>query len=223
MSHKYLNPAEKIEEHMRIRNWQEWGFVIYRGTYSDQTAWTECLSRIRYRLEETLSSFERLDLLDKFVLTVFEDASRFDGARTATIREDFRNWSAGDSRMHLQQQQQEQQRRQQRQPLSGDDHTTDHASSNWPTFNARHDFCIYIDSDSLTSIVNGPPPSAEDYMYSKDDEGWVKMIKLLWKPVADDDEDDDDRGPPIEGCTAEDVGWMKVEYGDSMVEFYDFF
>ena len=89
---------------------------------------------------------------------------------------------------------------------------------------SRYTYCIYADAESIKSVINGEGPGStatQDILHPK---AFVKLIDYQWKEhpeprqpdsdgsdFDDDDEEESDEGyPPIDGCTKEDVGWMKV-------------
>lgn len=94
--------------------------------------------------------------------------------------------------------------------------------SNFPA--ARYRFCFSIDKESLQSVLEAP------LEYYSDEGAIVDMLSGWWKeepeeydPEDYDPEDPQDgkvKGPlierwdPIEGCTLENVGWMKVSSRD---------
>lgn len=90
----------------------------------------------------------------------------------------------------------------------------------------RYNYCIQIDEESMRSLLS-----------PEEDRPWVKIIKADWKPREKEPpqfvpgpgwvmetrgkfkdveydkfftEEDDEEFPPIEGCTDQDVGWMKM-------------
>jgi hypothetical protein len=91
---------------------------------------------------------------------------------------------------------------------------------------ARYRFCLFVNEESLQSVLQAP---SED---SNIDDEFVNMLKGLWKPesLGDYDQEDiedyieefgsagglvDNSYEPIEGCTVQDVGWMKVSFSDA--------
>lgn len=103
----------------------------------------------------------------------------------------------------------------------------------------RCNYCIQIDEDSMRSLLS-----------TEEDGPWVKIIKAQWEPrgrepsqfvpgpgwivdvpgkykgVEGDDfygSEDDEEYPPIEGCTDQDVGWMKVWFLGLMPVIYAHF
>ncbi|KAL9622236.1 MAG: hypothetical protein Q9160_003419 [Pyrenula sp. 1 TL-2023] len=67
----------------------------------------------------------------------------------------------------------------------------------------RYRFCLMVDDACLSSVLNGPQPGSKHG--DVDGKGYVYIIDSLWQPEADDEGYRD-----VEGCTQEDVGWMKL-------------
>ncbi|KAJ5121547.1 uncharacterized protein N7515_009508 [Penicillium bovifimosum] len=75
-----------------------------------------------------------------------------------------------------------------------------------------------VDQKALDSILS----TSEDDIHG----GFVRLVNAEWKPEELDAEELAERGgpgpeeEPLEGCTEEDVGWMKVCWGDSQMLGY---
>lgn len=143
-----------------------------------------------------LKFYSGLDLLDNFAPTVFEDPS-FERATTAVLRDHFREWAA--TAIH----------REQGVPRGVELHTR----------SGRYRFFVMVDQDALESVLNAPEP---DYC----DSSFVRLVNGEWEPRVLDDEElteytvPPEESEPLEGCTLEDVGWMKVPHHEA--EFHGF-
>lgn len=151
-----------------------------------------------------------------FKLTVMEDASKLDGASTSTVRQHFNEWCA--RALHEEQGSREEieSRRQQPVPWYG-------------SLAVRYRYCVHIDEASMQSIVSEKREAWVNLI--RDDlqmQGATRQEKAKHEFEADgvvEDEGDftddelDEEYPAIEGCTEEDVGWMKVEDGSVMPTF----
>jgi hypothetical protein len=89
-----LNTADQIEDRLREDGHRIWGFVVYRCTYRDDAAWGLCLERLNASIRKSMRFYNGLDLLDedRFRLTVFDNASEFDGVGAPVVRRHFREW-----------------------------------------------------------------------------------------------------------------------------------
>ncbi|KAB5549642.1 hypothetical protein GE09DRAFT_1223464 [Coniochaeta sp. 2T2.1] len=213
------NAADKIDQHLRADGHCLWGFVVYRTTYTSDTAWRECVRRIEASVRKAMDLYNGHDLLEegRFRLTVIEDASGgLDGASTGVVRGYFREWCA--RMLEEEQGSEEDVRSRQQQDARLQD-------TGVPV---RYRFCVQVDEHSMRSVV------------SDEGERWVKLIKRDWQPRRatsgavenqgaqhdddegdfTDDEDDGEQYSPIEGCTEEDIGWMKVQLVGLMPDFY---
>lgn len=203
------NAADQISHQLQTDNHRTWGFVIYRTTYAhnnDDADWPEFLSRLRFQMEDMFDVFHGRDILEKFALTVFEDASLFDGASTDTIRQHFQRWAVMAYRTEQQQQQQ-----------VGEEGSGSGGSAGRVGIgrSPRYRFAIQVDAVALHSVVHDAPAAPELDTTKK---GWVKLIDKSW--YLGRSEGRSDPFEPIEGVTEEDVGWMKVPYQDVMTEWY---
>lgn len=214
-----FNAADNIERQLRVDGHRIWGFVVYRCTYTSDSAWELCIQRINASIRKAMDLYNGHDLLEEgcFKLTVIADASIPDGATTQAVRRHFTEWCA---RMvhHEQGSREEIESRLQEAPP-------------WDSrLPLRYRFCIQVDEASLQSVI------------SEEGEGWVKLIKGDWesreatrrpqqqhetepKVLAEHedkftDDEDDEEYPAIEGCTEEDIGWMKVQLTSVMPDFY---
>lgn len=219
-----FNAADKIERQLRADGHRIWGFVVYRCTYTSDPAWESCIQRINASVQKAMDLYNGRDLLQEgcFKLTVIDDASLLDGASVQVVRRHFREWCA--RMVHEEQGSQEeiQSRRQ------------DPSLRDWG-LPVRYGFCIQVDEASMRSVI------------SEEGERWVNVVKRDWEPWEatrqqqhgtmpgrtvesqgehnDDegeftDDEDDEEYPAIEGCTDEDVGWIKTQLVGLMPDFY---
>jgi hypothetical protein len=198
------NYADRIEKALNKAGFRSWGFPIYRRTYQSDSDWAEFLRRYRWYVTESLKEHNGIDLLDTLEITVFENQEVFEGASTATIREHFQQWATTAI--------------QEEQDVSPDMLRYSNFAA------ARYRFCLSVDEESLQSVLEAP------FDYYGDKGAIVNMLSGWWKeePEEYDPEDYDsedledgklkdsliERWDPIEGCTLENVGWMKVSFRD---------
>lgn len=87
------------------------------------------------------------------------------------------------------------------------------ASQRNPTFGIpRYNFFIQVDEEALQSVL-----AASDELYG---EGYVNFVDPQWRSLAEQSVNyelrinpDDEVFEPIDGCTEEDVGWMRIASG----------
>jgi hypothetical protein len=131
-----------------------------------------------------MESYNGLDMMDRLVLTVFDDRATFDCATTSFVREHFKKWAA----------------------------TAPQEEQGAGPGNAqRYRYCIQVTDECLNSIIRKAPPPDE---LTINKEGFVNIIDASWEPYSqwDGDERIEDDEQPLEGCTLLDVGWMRVNY-----------
>lgn len=196
----HFNGADQIERQLRADGHRIWGFVVYRCTYTSDSAWELFIQRINASLRQAMYVYNGHDLLEEgcFKLTVVADASMLDGATTQAVRRHFTEWCA--RMVHEEQGSREEiESRRQEAPPPWD-------------LPLRYRFCIQVDEASLQSVI------------SEEGKGWVKLIKGDWESREATRQQQHphktEEYPAIEGCTEEDVGWMKVELNSVMPDFY---
>ncbi|KAJ5364364.1 uncharacterized protein N7496_010077 [Penicillium cataractarum] len=183
----YLHDADHVEHDLWDDGHRLWGFVIYRCTYESDSAWTEFMNRLLASTEEMFDWETDLEVLDRLALTVFEDSGMFNGASTAVVREHFNRWAVD----AVQKEQGTVQGQGQVHPGS-----------------QRYRYCIQVTQDVLDSVLAG------DYERN----GFVRVIRADWEVYEpyDHGERIEEEEEPLEGCTLEDVGWVKVQFDGMM-------
>lgn len=176
------NTADRLEKLLHEDGFKKWGFVIYRCTYQNNTDWENFMARFVSAVPEYLEFYNGLDLLNTFTPTVLEDAS-FEGATVATLREHFNQWA----KTSLKEEQ--------------------GVAEDYRAYTGRYRFFIMVDQEAMDSVLSAP----ED----EDEAAFVRVVYAKWKPEIPNEEDianGDVSEPeePIEGCTQNDVGWMKM-------------
>ena len=84
-----------------------------------------------------------------------------------------------------------------------------------------------VDERALDSVLREAPPAPKCDI---DRVGFVYLVNGSWEPYEsdnglDEDESGGDSEPeeprtPLEGCTLEDVGWMRVSFEDATLGMY---
>ncbi|GKZ36876.1 hypothetical protein AbraIFM66950_008109 [Aspergillus brasiliensis] len=190
------NHADLIEKNMLDAGFRTWGVVIYRCTYKSDSEWEDFMSRFLYQVRKSLESHDGLDLLDSFRPTVMDDKTQFDGLTPDSVRAHFNEWAptACETEQGV--------------PL---------ADYRWHT-TARYGLCIMVDEEALKSVLDIPLEELNEL----NDTGFVILVngrhEVARASIEESDEKiEDDDFEPLNGCTWEDVGWMKVCYGEAEV------
>jgi hypothetical protein len=181
-----LNAADILERLLQEDGFTKWGFVIYRCTYQSQKDWERFMARYLQSVTEYFEYSNGLDMLEGFTPTVFEDPS-FDGTTTAVLRAHFRKWAT----------------------------TAPLQEQGVDTFGnvGRYRFFIMVDQEALESVLSSEPTAIIKT-------GFVRLVYGEWEPAVNEHDDEyesvysDEELEPLEGCTLEDVGWMKVPYDE---------
>lgn len=185
-----MNDADELERLLDKDGFTTWGFVIYRCTYQSDSDWEKLMIRYHKRVEKYLQYYNCLDLLARFTPSVLEDRS-FESATVASLRNKFNEWAVS----------------------AVEEEQGIDPSHLWRLKNGRYRFFIMVDQEALDSILSTPDDDING--------GFVRLVNAEWKPEELDEEELAERGGPgpeeelLEGCTEEDVDWMKVCWGKS--------
>jgi hypothetical protein len=190
----------------------KWGFVIYRCTYQDDYAWERFKQIFHERTREYMEMSETPEaatsLAEKLEWTFVEDRVALDGASRSQLRERFKEWAA----QSIVTEQPRARAKTERLPE--------------PTFGIpRYQYFIQVDEEALQSVLAAP----KDDFYEG---GFINFVDSRWKPMGErpsrscmsdnrdiedgdedeliEDEDEDEVFDTIDGCTEENVGWMRL-------------
>jgi hypothetical protein len=187
----------------------KWGFVIYRCTYRDDQAWNRFKQIVHTRTQDDMADSDAPEAADSLEWTFVDDRVTLDGASKDQLRARFKQWAAGAIVAENLRAEQNQ------------------------TFGVpRYRYFVQVDEQALQSVLSAPAldPSRK---------GFVNFVDSQWEPSSeelpgehgDEDEDegegdddenvDDESYDPIEGCTEENVGWMKIAAMMIDASFYD--
>ena len=264
---RFFNTADQIQDQLREDGHLVWGFAVYRCTYGDDVAWETLLERLNASIWRSMRYYNGLDLLeeDRFKLTLFNDASKFDGVGAPAVRQHFKAW-----RKHAVREEQgthdEIEMRREKPELPHHPYGTararedslERAAKEAGEFSmppprealpemrragsghgygylkvaARYKLCVQVDEAALQSIV-----STEGETFGG--EAWVNLIETDWElgtaaALREQEkleylemglhpelfEEEVEVLPEIDGCTEENVGWMKVHYQSLIPEIY---
>ncbi|KAL4815678.1 hypothetical protein BDW67DRAFT_191492 [Aspergillus spinulosporus] len=157
--------------------------------------WDAFMARLYDSVTELLELDNGLDILDSYAPTVLQDPS-FAGATTETVRAHFREtWT----------------------PAAFKEENPGLSMNILPAAEAgRYRFFIMVDQEALESVLRAPGVNG-----TTDLTGFVRLVNAEWEPQVDDrDADEEDKLVPLDGSTAEDVGWMSVLYDHAQLTAY---
>lgn len=205
--------TERINDMLNYYGLQKWGFVIYRCTYSDDSAWERFMHHLNARKDAMLKdTYDDAWLAEHLDWNVQQDPS-LDRASKTEVRNRFRAGVATDARAEM--------------PTTSVEHRDRLQGLLWE--NPRYKYCIYVDAQSMRSVLDGPPPTRPDLRGSsyvnliRADEAWEaweqECSQVLIAGVGEDPQDENE--PEIEGRTSRDVGWMRVSVDGLIPELYE--
>ncbi|PPJ60894.1 hypothetical protein CBER1_10965 [Cercospora berteroae] len=167
-------------------------WAVYRCSYEDDAQWARFVQRLTDWALCRLKDEEDGELLrDHFEWNVKEDNAKFDRASMSDIRRDFNEWvTETDSYRKL----------------------------------TMSQCCIYADAETIESVLGGPDPNSGAPYIDSDTTAWVKVLDGCHKDevyqfseeeISDGEErarqnSGDEGYEAIDGCRAQNVGWMKV-------------
>jgi hypothetical protein len=204
--------TERINDMLDYYGLRKWGFVIYRCTYDDDSAWDRFMQHLNARKDAVLiDTYDDERLAQHLDWNVQQDPS-LDRATTDQVRERFKTWVATDARAEM--------------PTSIDQQ---HKLQGLLHENPRYKYCIRVDAEAMQSVLDGPPPNEPDLLIVS----YVHLIRADYDWCASEEEsaqlpatkveDDPQYGcePEIEGRTTCDVGWMKVSVDGLVPDVYE--
>jgi hypothetical protein len=197
--------TERINRMLNQYGLQKWGFVIYRCTYEDDSAWDRFMHHLNARKDAILiETYDDEHLAQTLDWNVQQDSSSLNHATKDQVRDKFRAWVATDARLEM--------------PTSAE-----HQQQTLEMLlydNPRYKYCIHVDAESMQSVLDGPPPTEPDFHGV----GYVNLIRAddCWEERDKGPaEYHDEREPELGGRTSFDVGWMKVPADRLVPEVYE--
>lgn len=135
-------------------------------------------------------------MLDSFVPTVMEDKTLFDGVTPYTVRDHFNEWAS---------------------TACEAEQGVPFTRAQWSE-TARYGLCIMVDEEALRSVLGIPLQKLDAYNKT----GFVILVNGRQEAERRGEEEsdepiEDDDFEPLHGCRLEDVGWMKVCYGQAQI------
>jgi hypothetical protein len=196
------SPERVVLNTLEAMNHDKWGFVIYRCTYKDDQAWDRFKQIICESTRTIMQSSDAPEVANGLEWTFVEDRATLDGASRSQLRERFRQWAP---QAIITEQPRDQAR------------FNPNATFGVP----RYHYFVQVDEQALESVLAAPEVDLQGA-------GFVNFVDSRWKPLGDryyddgDEPDDDEVLDPIDGCTEENVGWMRITAGTmANTEFYD--
>ena len=176
--------ASDIRDHLDVVPIDKWGWVIYRCTYADDEAWARFRDYVEAESRKEIAESDAPEIADRLEWTWVEDPASLDGISTIALRERFRTWTANEVARQL---------------LEKHD----------PATISRFSYFVKIDEEVMQNLTG--------FLASKG--GWcetdfIKFVDANWEPSPPEELEDYDWQPetwePIDECTEEDVGWMRI-------------
>ncbi|PVH73839.1 hypothetical protein DL98DRAFT_519703 [Cadophora sp. DSE1049] len=211
-SPSYCDPSTQdliLSELERHRH-SKWGWVSYRTTYTPYSNpnWEHFKHLINCESRDfLLDSYGPDPNINKkadeaLEWTFISDPSTLDGATIPELRTRFKDWTKVNFSLE-------------------NPHAThslqDHLNPRCAAMTPRYRFFIQVDEASLRSVIEAPRP---DHCHT----GEVNFVDAYWEPLPEDrtaNEQWVDQGlEAIDGCTQEDVGWMKIASWMLSPDFY---
>jgi hypothetical protein len=195
--------TERINDMLKHYHLQKWGFIIYRCTYGDDSAWDRFMHRLNACKDAALIDMYDDEYLAKHLDWNVQQDPSLDNATKDQVRDKFRTWVATDARTEF--------------PTSAD--YQDKIRGLLQEL-PRYKYCIHVDAESMQSVLDGPSPTEPD-LHSV---SYVNLVRAddAWEAWEKESaEVRDDREPELEGRTSLDVGWMKVAVRGLVPEVYE--
>lgn len=190
-----------ISEWLKDNKHDKWGWVFYRTTYNDDEAWRRFKDLITEQSRTHIAESDAPEIVSTLEWKFVEDRATLEGASKDYLRSRFLQWASEALKIE--------------QPRVEDHRFGDFGIP-------RYCYFIVVDEGALTSVVYDAPQPPE---FDSDYVGYVNFVDAKWKSlselVPDDPEPaEDEVYEEIEGCTEENVGWMKIATHMAGVSFY---
>lgn len=185
-----LSEARILMEDLDSSKHEKWGWVVYRTDYSDDQKWEKFKEEINRRSRvDLITSTDAPGMAERLDWVFLEDKDTLDGASVAQLRQLFRDWA--DKTMKLENPEAE-----------------GHELSYFT--NPRYDYFIRANADVIGSVVDDAPhvPDEDPFGF-----GYVDFVQAglqAFVPMDADELECHEEFEAIEGCTDEDVGWMRI-------------
>lgn len=199
-----LTSSERdILSHLRANNFDKWGWVIYRCTYNDDEAWSRFKNVVSHQAHELIAESDTPEIADSLEWTFIENRDTLENASKDQLRARFNAWAAE----------------------AADVENPRRIKHPYGLYGIlRYNYFVHVDHDALRSVAYNAPQPPE---LALDCSGYVNFVKANWVPMSQillaaghSLEDDGETYEPIEGCSEEDVGWMRLASINLTAGFY---
>ncbi|KAJ4382676.1 hypothetical protein N0V86_001898 [Didymella sp. IMI 355093] len=169
----------------------EWGFIIYRCDYRDDSAWARFIDRWSQLVNAWLIRKRQRELIETLKWTVREDHAAFDGATVEDVRKSFTAWTETEE------------------AIAREQAATDLQILGAP----RYYFCVHVDAKALDSCLrfDSLPEDKQLKFWNETRDPALghapyvniveKYMEILGAPQYDEEEeeeeDDDDEGGEV--------------------------
>ena len=83
-----------IRDDLAVMPTDQWGWVIYRCSYADDSTWAQFRARVEADSRESFAHSDTPEIARDLDLIWVEDRASLDGASTASLRKRYRAWTA---------------------------------------------------------------------------------------------------------------------------------
>lgn len=185
------SPQRVISECLKNDKHDKWGWVIYRTAYNDDEGWARFKDLIIQQSRADIADSDAPEIAESLDWAFVEDRATLDGISKDQLRVRFKQWASEALRTE--------------QPR-----VEDHRFGSFGI--PRYTYFIDVDEDALKSVAFEAPQPPETDLWGV---GYVNFVDAEWKPLSELTEDvggarEEDVHEAIEGCTEENVGWMKI-------------
>lgn len=132
LDHLSTEAASAIRSSLEKYKLKQWGFVIFRCTYSSQEKWDKFVTLIKEHAYDYFEWRGMEDLYDSMAWTIIEDPETLDGASIVEMSRKFGEWVEREGRQEMQ----------------GSIFT-----DTW-VYCPRYSFFMHVDEESLESVVD---------------------------------------------------------------------
>ena len=202
--------TERINDMLKYYGVRKWGFIVYRCTYDDDSAWDRFMHHLNARKDASLIDTYDDELLAQSLDWNVQQDPSLDHATTDQVRGRFKAWVATNARAEM--------------PISPDQQ---HKLQGLLYENPRYKYCIRVDAEAMKSVLDGPPPAEPDlraisYVHLiRADQAWDVWEEECALATQIEHDPRNEGEPEIEGRTSSDVGWMKVSVDGLVPEVYE--